>query len=193
MADASVAATAVGGAIGIIAATVPLVIAAVREGRRAERDRRERLAQERHQACVRLLSTVLGLRVRVENAQVDHGEGLAARLAEIRQCAAEARVEAVGITPMVPADLAGSGKRLAEAAYRLAATVTANTKLQLHGSPEPPDFSELDECVDDFEKFARSTLAGPGAAPARDGAGTAVGRWRRPRAWPVPLRRSRRR
>jgi hypothetical protein len=201
MADVAVIyAAVISAAAAITGAAVPLRSAARREERVAERARQERertqqeqRATERQEACVQLLNTVLGLKVRVESNHQYHGPELAERLAEIRRCVVDARVEGLRVALMVPPELADSAERLAEAARCLAETVIAKTSLEIRGSAETPDVHELDKCVDDFMSLTRAMLAGPGAGPARGDAGTAVGRWRRPRAWPVPRRRSRHR
>ncbi len=198
-------AAAISAAAAITGAAVPLVTTALREERgterarqEQERARQEQLAQARHDACVQLLSTVLRLKVLVENNHQYHGPELAERLAEIRQCAADAQVEAVRVALMVPLELADSAQRLAETAGRLADTVTAKTSLAIRGSAEAPDFNELDKGVHTFRELAMAdrypaTPAGPGAGPAHGGAVTGAGLWRRPRAWPVLPRRSHRR
>jgi hypothetical protein len=151
MADVSIYVAVISAGAGIAGASISQVTTAIRDTRRAERDRKERLADARHQGCVQLLRTVLELRVRVANNYDYHGEEMAARLAEIRECAARAEVEAVSIALMVPPDLARTAERLAAAAGRLATEATQNASLRLGASTRAPDFSELNDCVTAFK------------------------------------------
>jgi hypothetical protein len=146
MADVSIYVAVISAAAGIVGATVPQASTAIREARRAERDRQDRLSEERRQAYVQLLRTVLDLRVLVANSHEHHGGEMAARLAEMRQFAADARVTAAGIELMVqaPPALGDTAERLAQAADRLAEAVAENASL-------PPDFRELDECIRAFK------------------------------------------
>lgn len=160
MADVSIYVAVISAGAGIIGATISQATTAIRDGRRAERDRKERLADARHQACVRLLREVLNLRVRVANNQDYHGEEMAARLAEIRECAATVEAEAVGVALMVAPELAKMADHLALAAARLATVATENTSLQLGASTQAPDFSELDDRVAAFKALAVADNAG---------------------------------
>jgi hypothetical protein len=160
MADVSIYVAVISAGAGIIGATLSQVTAAVQDGRRAERDRRDRLADARHRACVRLLRTVLNLRVRVANIQDYHGEDMAGRLAEIRECAATAEAEAVSVALMVAPELAGMADQLASAAARLATAAIENASLQLGASTRAPDFSELDDRVAAFKALAVADNAG---------------------------------
>ncbi len=154
MADVSIYVAVISAAAGIVGATISQATTAIRDGRRAERDRKERLADARRQACVQLLRTVLDLRVRVANNQDYHGEEMAARLAGIRECAATAEVEAVSVALMVGPELAKAAEQLASAAARLATVAAENASLQLGASTRAPHFGELDNCVTAFKALA---------------------------------------
>ena len=154
MADVSIYVAVISAAAGIVGATISQATAAIRDGRRAERDRKERLADARRQACVQLLRTVLDLRVRVANNADYHGGEMAARLAEIRECAATAEVEAVSVALMVAPELGKVAEQLASAAARLATVATENASLQLGASTQTADFSELDDRVAAFKALA---------------------------------------
>jgi hypothetical protein len=160
MADVSIYVAVISAAAGIVGATIPQAATAIRDGRRADRDRRERLADTRRQACVQLLRTVLDLRVHVANNQDYHGEEMAARLAAIRECAATAEVEAVSVALMVGPELAKAAEQLASAAARLATVAADNASLQLGASTQAPDFGELDDSVTAFKTLA--VADGPG-------------------------------
>jgi hypothetical protein len=160
MADVSIYVAVISAGAALIGATVPQVATAIRDGRRAERDRKERLADTRRQACVQLLRTVLDLRVRVSNIQDYHGAEMAPRLAEIREGAATAEVEAVSVALMVGPELAKAAEQLASAAARLATVAVENASLQLGASTQAPDFGELDDSVTAFKTLA--VADGPG-------------------------------
>jgi hypothetical protein len=164
MADVSVYVAVISAGAAIVGASLPQLSAIVQDSRKAkrdrlqaERDRQEHLADQRRQACVQLLRTALRLRVLVVNVQDYHGAGLAPLLAEIRDCAATAEVEAVSVALMVPPGHGKAAERLAEAAGRLAFVAACNASLQLGASVQPPDFSELDECVQGFKAMAMVT------------------------------------
>jgi hypothetical protein len=157
MADVSVYVAVISAAAGIVGATIPQASAAIRDGRRAERDRQERIAGARQEACVQLLDTVLNLRVHVADFYDYHGDEMAKRLAEIRQCAANAQVEALRIGLMVPAGgLDKAAERLAEAAGRLADTAAGVIGRHLGASAQTADFGELDESTAAFRALAKS-------------------------------------
>ena len=150
MVDVSVYVAVISAAAGIIGATTPQAITVFRDGRRADRDRRERIAGARQEACVQLLDTVLKLRVHVADYCDHPGNEKASRLAKIRQCAANAQVEALRIGLMVAAGgLGNAAERLAEAAGRL-----ADTAANLGASAQIADFGELDQCATTFRAFA---------------------------------------
>jgi hypothetical protein len=160
MADVSIYVAVISAAAGIVGATIPQAATAIRDGRRAERDRDERFADTRRQACVQLLRTVLDLRVRVANNQDYHGEEMAARLAAIRECAATAEVEGVSVALLVGPELATAAEQLASAAARLATVAVESASLQLGASTRAPHFGELNDCVAIFKTLAAAEDAG---------------------------------
>lgn len=169
MTDVSVYVAVISAGAAIVGASLPQLSAIIQDGRKAKRDRRqaerdrqEQLADQRRRACVQLLRTALRLRVLVMNVQDYHGAELAPLLAEIRDCAATAEVEAVSVALMVPPGHGKAAERLAEAAGRLALVAARNASLQLGASVQPPDFSELDECVQGFKAMAMVTADGGG-------------------------------
>jgi hypothetical protein len=169
MTDVSVYVAVISAGAAIIGASLPQVSAIIQDGRKAkrdrlqaERDRQEQVADQRRRACVQLLRTALRLRVLVMNVQDYHGTELASLLAEIRDCAATAEVEAVSVALMVPPGHGKAAEQLAEAAGRLAFVVARNASLELGASVQPPDFSELDECVQGFKAMAMVTADGAG-------------------------------
>lgn len=155
MADVSIYVAVISGATGVIGASVPQAVTAIRESRRAERDHRERQAAARRQACVDLLRTVLGLRASVANFHDHHGADMAGRLAEIRDRAAAAEVEAAVIALVFQSgELAKAAGRLAEAAGHLVTAAEQNASLDLGVSTGAPDFEELTKRVEIFRVLA---------------------------------------
>ena len=150
------------------AALSPQVIAAVRDVRRAERDRQERLAKERRDACVQLLNTALDLRILVQNINEYHGDEMPARLGEIRKCAAAVEVQATGIVLMVSRDspgLAEVAERLAEIAGNLGIAATNNASVRLGASLQAADFRAFNECVSAYKRRVAAEDKGkPGRA-----------------------------
>jgi hypothetical protein len=138
----------------IVGASVAQAGAIIGDGRKAKRDRQERLATQRRRACVQLLRTAGRLRVQVANNHEYHGDDMGTRLARVRELAAAAAVEAVNIALMDRSGLAGPAQRLARAAERLADATVASTNLDMGVCTRVPDFSELDECADGFRSAA---------------------------------------
>jgi hypothetical protein len=154
MADVSIAVAVVSGAVGIVGASAPQIIMGIREGRRAERDRRDRIEQTRHRACVSLLRAVLDLRVLVTNSYDYHGNDMGGQLADIRDAAADVEVEAVVLGQTVRKDfpaLAEAANEVAAAAGRVADAAEKNANLELGASTEPPDFGDLNVCIGAFK------------------------------------------
>src|SRR5262245_15517265 len=163
MADVSVYVAVISAAAGIIGATTPQAITAIRDGRRAERHRQERIARARQEACVQLLDTVLNLRVHVADYYDSRGDQMTALLADIRQCAANAQVEALRLGLMVGVgDLDKAAERLVQAAGRLADAAEAVVGRNLGAPAQPADFGELDECTAVFRVLAKGDGAGTG-------------------------------
>jgi hypothetical protein len=169
MTDVSVYVAVISAGAAIIGASLPQLSAVIQDSRKAkrdrlaaERDRQEQLADQRRQACVQLLRTTLRLRVLVVNVQDYRGTELGPLLAEIRECAAAAEVEAVSVALMLSPSQGKAAERLAEAAGRLALVAARNASLELGASVQPPDFSELDECVQGFKAMAMADAGGGG-------------------------------
>ena len=157
MADVSVYVAVIAGTAAIAGAAVPQVSTAIRDGRRAERHRQERNARARQEACVQLLDTVLNLRVHVADYYDSRGDQMTALLPDIRQCSANAQVEALRLGLMVGVgDLDKAAERLVQAAGRLADAAEGVVGRNLGASAETADFGELDECVAAFRTLAKS-------------------------------------
>jgi hypothetical protein len=140
MAYVTVYVAVVTGAFTVIGATIPQVSAVIQSGRRAKREERERRESAKRDACVALLRSVGELRTQVANNHDYRGNEIAERLALVRQYAVAAKVDAVNVALLVPQSLAGPAMQLAAAAASLA-VAAENTRL-------PPDFTDLDRCVE---------------------------------------------
>jgi hypothetical protein len=157
MADVSIYVAIIAGAAGIAGSAVPQVSTTIRDGHRAERQRQERIARARQEACVQLLETVLNLRVHVADYYDSRGDQMAALLADIRQYAANAQVEALRLGLMVGVgDLDKAAERLVQAAGRLADAAEGVAGRHLGAPAQAADFGELDECTAAFRALAKS-------------------------------------
>lgn len=158
MADASIYVALITASAG---AAISAASIAYQNARQAERDRRQR-REERHQrhveeartVCMNLLRAAIDLRTQVENNKGYQGEEMRFRLAQVRQHASDAELNAflIGmIEPYVFGDLA---EKLAKAARRLALAAAENTNLEMKMSTEVPDLGELNDCIDTFSRTA---------------------------------------
>ncbi len=119
----------------------------------------QHLTAVRH-ACMALYDTAADLRTQVQNNHEYHGEEMAARLAQVRQRAADASKHAVSIALMVPPELAHSAWQLAEAAFRVAESAGAGTNLDMGRSVSAPDLADLDARTAAFRERAVSYTMG---------------------------------
>jgi hypothetical protein len=158
MAEVSVYVAVIAAGAAITGAAIPQVPVYVRDIRRAERDRRERIADVNRQACVELLSAAGDLLTAVANAGDYHGEEMAARLAEIRKLGAAVQPHAANIELLAPA-LAEAAAQVAAAAANFTDAAAENTSLRLNEMVTVPDPGELREATAAFRMLAR-TAAG---------------------------------
>jgi hypothetical protein len=159
MADVSIYVPVISASAAILGAAVSPVSTVYQQARQARFARREQHATEVRQECIQLLRAVLDLRARVENNCDYHGDQMAARLAGVRQNAADAGVHATSIALLAPRKLANSASELAAAGVRLAASAAKNTDLKLGACVGPPDFGELDGCIMNFRDEAVAVYA----------------------------------
>lgn len=164
MPDVSIYVALIAAGAGIVGATIPQIAILVRDARQAERDRHDREAETKRQACLDLLRAVGELRTRVANAAEYHGTEMGARLAEIRESEAAVRVDAVSVALLAPGKLTEPAEELAEIASRLVAVTEQATNLDLGVRADTPNFAELDRGVAAFRRAA------VGAADAADAA-----------------------
>jgi hypothetical protein len=146
--DVSIYVALITAGAGAIGAAIPQVATVVRDVRQAERDRHERRADTRRQACLDLLHAASDLRAQVANAAQYHGGEMGARLAEIRNCAGAVQVHAVSVGLLAPEAPAGPAERVAVAANGLAANAADNTDMNLNQMVTSPDFTEFDGSVE---------------------------------------------
>jgi hypothetical protein len=142
--------------IGAIAS--PLVIT-YRESRQAKRDRIERGASDRRQACLDLMDAAQRFRTQVAGNVEYHGEEMSQRLEEARKLAALVQLNAVAIALLLPEKVSVIGQDLAAAAAELMEAAEKDTDLQQKAMIRSPDFSPLNATID---KFRRAVLADHG-------------------------------
>jgi hypothetical protein len=92
MPDVSLYVAVVTAAAGVGGAAIPASAVLIRDVRQAERDRRERNAEAKRQACLGLLSAAGELRTRLDNTAAYQGTEMGARLAVVRECDATVRL-----------------------------------------------------------------------------------------------------
>jgi hypothetical protein len=145
-------------AAAIVGASLPLLTSFLRDERRAERDRRERVAESRRQICLDLLATAGELRTQVENAADYQGARMADLLAEIRRCAEAVRQNAAAVELLAPAKLGEPANRLAETAEKLRASAAEGTDLKNGQMVKVPSTAELAGAMSAFKNQARAEL-----------------------------------
>jgi len=154
MTDVPLSVAVITASAAVLGAAIPQVSIAVQSALQAGRDRQERYQSDMRRACVKLMRAVEDLRTQVANNHDYHGDEMAARLAQVREHAAAAEVQAVRIALLVPQTLAEPAQELAVAASRLAEKAAENTDLVEGVSRLRPDFGELDACVAAFKDVA---------------------------------------
>jgi hypothetical protein len=157
MPDVSIYVAAITGAAGVLGAAVPLIVTVSREARKAERDRQERRADAKRQACIELLRAAGNLRTQVANTVHSHGEEILAGLARIRGCAEAVALHAVNVGLLAEEKLSGPAQQVAAAADRLAVTAAANTDTRVMAITPEPDCAEFDESVAAFRQVVIAT------------------------------------
>jgi hypothetical protein len=143
------------------ASVAPLTSAAITA--RADRARRadDHAAQVRDQS-VELLRASWDLRTMTQNNHEYHGGEMAARLAKVRDRAADAAVGSATIALLAPGRLAVAGAGLADAAQRLALAAAADTDLDMGRSVKAPDLTELDDMIAEFSAATADYFGAPG-------------------------------
>jgi hypothetical protein len=140
-------------AAGVGGAAIPAIAVIMRDVRQAERDRRERTAEAKRQACLGLLSAAGELRARVADNTQYTGDQLAAWLAGLREGEAAVHLSAANVALLAPQTLADPADHLARAAGQLAAKAAKDTDNRSRIVPQP-DFTGFDESVAAFLRKA---------------------------------------
>lgn len=153
MSDVPLYVAAVTAAAGVGGAAIPAITVLLRDVRQAERDRRERAAGTKRQACLDLLHAAGELRARVANTIQYSGDQLAAGMAEIRDAEAAVHLQAANVALLAPQTLAEPADQVARAASHLAATAVEDTGKRAT-MIRPPDFTGLDVTVTAFRESA---------------------------------------
>jgi hypothetical protein len=154
MTDVSIFVPVISAAAAILGAAVSPLTTVLQSSRLARDVHKERYEMAGRQACIDLLRAVVDLRTLVANNHDYHGEEMGARLAQVRQYAADARVHAFNIALLAPPRLADSAWELAAATDRVAIAATEDTDLSLGMSVRAPNFATLDACIADFTSRA---------------------------------------
>jgi hypothetical protein len=154
MADVSIFVPVISAAAAILGAAVLPVTTVFHSSHQARQERFERHDMAGRQACIELLRAAVDLRALVANNHDYHGDEMAARLAQVRQYAADARVHAFNIALIAPQRLADSARELAAATDGVAVAAAKDTDLSMGVSVRAPDFARLDACIADFTKRA---------------------------------------
>ena len=166
MPDVSFAAAAVTAAATIVAGAIPLIVAAVRDGRKDKRDRaerqdgkRQRLLLERRKECAALLRAARDFGVKVQNNHEYHGPDKTERAWDIRQRAADITGQADEIGLLIPG-LTAAADALADEVNRLVGIAADPKSLALGSStqPRPPDIAELGRRIGAFKSVAQAAL-----------------------------------
>jgi hypothetical protein len=156
MSNVSLYAAVIAAASAIIGAAIPQVTTAIRESSQAKRDRQERSAQVRREACMELLRAVGDFRAWVAALYDHHGTDMDVRLVDVRQKAANTGLCAASVTLLPPGSLADAASAVAVAATVLVTAAEANPGLKIGAMTGKPDFSSLDESVSAFRKKAQA-------------------------------------
>jgi hypothetical protein len=156
MSDVPVYVAIITAGAGIVGAAIPQVTTVIRDTRRAERDRRERIAAATREACVELLRAAGELRTRAESIRSYRGDanGMRARVEEVRSQAEATRLHAASVSLRVPDKLAGPADEVAAAASGLADDVVRNADLNHGVLVGDPDVSKLADCIAVFRREA---------------------------------------
>jgi len=147
MPDVSIYVAVITAAAGLVGATIPQFTILARDARQAERDRRERRADARRQACLDLLGAAGDFRTSVMSTALYHGPEIAQRLADVEAGSAAVNLKAVSVALLAP-DLSGPAQQLAQAARDLALVTRRNTDVDGNQQmTSPPDFTGLDDRI----------------------------------------------
>ena len=159
MSDVSIYVAVISAGAAIAGAAVPQIASVVKEGRQADRDRRERQTDALRQACLAIWGAAGELRTLVANAARYQGDEMEDRLAKIRSSAEAVQLQAVNAALLAPHTLAGPAQQLAEAAAYLADEAAAHTDVRVKAMSSPPAFTGFDQYAEEFRKQAVAKVA----------------------------------
>jgi ParB-like chromosome segregation protein Spo0J len=154
MTDVPLYVAAITAAAGIGGAALPSLVTIIRDVKQAGRDRRDRQAETKRQACLDLLRAASELRARVANTADYHGDEIGARLAQIRESEAAIHLSAAGVALLTPEELADPAARVARAASRLVMSAEEMVDVAAKQMVARPDFEEFDKSVTAFRDKA---------------------------------------
>ncbi len=154
MTDVSLYVAAITAAAGIGGAAIPAIAVLIRDVKQADRDRRDRQAETKRQACLDLLRAASELRARVANTADYHGDEIGARLAQIRESEAAIHLSAAGVALLTPKNLAEPAARVASAASRLVMSAEEKVDKDAKQLVTRPKFEEFDKSVTAFQDTA---------------------------------------
>ena len=156
-------------AVALITGAVALIPQAFlfwQTGRQSKRADRAGHAAAARRACERLYTTVSDLRTQIRTNHDYHGSEMRARLEKVWRYAGNADKQAIRIELLVPADLAGSARQLAESAAMAAAAAAAATNLDMGICVTLPDLTELAAHTAAFREQVIAYV-GPERGPSR--------------------------
>jgi hypothetical protein len=110
--------------------------------------------------CVGLIRAAWDLRTMTQNNHEYHGNEMGARLARVRERAADAAVRSTTIALLATGHIVGTAAGLASAAQQVAAAAAAGTNLDMGKSICAPDFTELDFCIKEFSEATADYFGG---------------------------------
>jgi hypothetical protein len=168
MPDVPLYTAVISGCAAVVGAAIPTAASTIQNILAARRDRQDRHETDQRQACVDLVQAAEYLRTQVADNHDYHGDEMAARLAQVRAFAAQARIQAVRISLAVPPELAQVAEELATAARKLAEAAEARTDLRQGVSTELPDLGDLDARIAAFKTAAMHIAAEPRKGIASD-------------------------
>jgi hypothetical protein len=154
MTDVPLSVAAVTAAAGVGGAAIPSIATIIRDVRQAGRDRRDRQAELKRQACLDLLRSASELRARVANTADYHGAEIGARMAQIRESEAAIHLYAAGVALLAPSTLAEPAAHVAGAASRLVESAEAQVNTTAMQMVSRPDSADLDSSVTAFQHSA---------------------------------------
>jgi len=151
MTEVSIYTAAIAGAAAIGGAAVPSITSMMREVGQAKRERRDRAAAEKRQACLDLLGAAQKLRIKVANAANYHGPEMGSRLEEIRECEADVRLHAASASLQLTAEsLRLLADNLADVASDLTALAERNTNMKAGQIDPRPDTAGFNASIEAF-------------------------------------------